>query len=257
MIKYFNLKTERGYDIPVKQAGVEVDIKNVVVGVHGFTGNKEGDNISLLSAKLEKEGNNIVIAGDFPMHGTSNAKKGALTVKNCLADLGDIVEHAKTEYPNANFFIFAGSFGSYISSLYLSQHDEYFKAVILTAPAINMKRVLYDKIFPSKNLTVKEFIRDGMYAHDRTIYIDSNFIKELEKMDVFKIFKNQYKTPVFIYQGTADDLIISDEISSFVNQNKGNMRLELIEGAPHSMKGDFAEYIVDQSINIIKSFNKK
>lgn len=256
MIKYFDLKTDRGYDISVKQSGVEENVKNVVIGVHGFTGSKESDNISSLSSELEEKGDSIIFSGDFPMHGQSNAEKGKLTVKNCLTDLGDIVKYAKEKYPNANFFLFANSFGSYISFLYLSQHDDCFKAAILRAPAINMKRVLYEKIFPDKNLTVKDFLENGMYASKKTIYIDKKFIDELEEKDVFKIFRNQYKTPVFIYQGTADILMTPEEVSSFVNQNMGNMKLEFIEGACHSMKGDSAKYVIDQTLNIIKSFEK-
>ena len=257
MVKYFDLKTNRGYDIPIKQAGVEENVKNVIIGVHGFTGSKEGDNISLLSSELEKEGNNLVLTGDFPMHGTSNAKKGKLTVENCVADLSDIVKYGKINYPDANFFLFANSFGSYVSFLYLSQHDDCFKAAILRAPGINMKKVFYEKIFPNKGLTLYDFFQNGMYAQKKKIFIDKNFINEVEGKNVFEIFKNQYKTPIFIYQGTADALMDSKEISSLVEQNPINMRLEFIEGAWHHMEGEPAKYVVDQTINIIKSFNKK
>lgn len=80
------------------------NIKEVVIGVHGFSGDKESSVLLALSKKLTA--NNIVlITFDLPCHG-ENDNSNPLDLNSCIQSFGKVLDYAKTTYPSTSISIF-------------------------------------------------------------------------------------------------------------------------------------------------------
>ena len=142
MIKYFSI--ERKYPIKCKAfLPSSGNIRTVILGVHGFAGDKESSMLSEL-AKYVDQKDGALICFDFPAHGDSDRQENDLTVENCINDLLAVAEWIEDTFPIAEKFIFATSFGGYISLLSLSRLQNY--KVILRAPAVTMPKVLLGSV---------------------------------------------------------------------------------------------------------------
>ena len=128
MIKYFSI--ERKYPIKCKAfLPSSGNIRTVILGVHGFAGDKESSMLSELAKHVDQK-DGALICFDFPAHGDSDRQENDLTVENCINDLLAVAEWIEDTFPIAEKFIFATSFGGYISLLSLSRLQNY--KVILT-----------------------------------------------------------------------------------------------------------------------------
>lgn len=88
----------------------------IVLGVHGFAGDKECSMLFELAKGIDAFGGALVCI-DFPAHGESSVDESKLTVENCINDLLWIAKWVNNNYPSAEKYIFATSFGGYISLL--------------------------------------------------------------------------------------------------------------------------------------------
>ena len=112
-----NFSLFRDYEIKCKLfAPEDGEIKQIIVGVHGFAGDKDSSMLRKLGKKLSEMGG-ALICFDFPCHGESPAGEDLLTVQNCIEDLSFVADHVRKNYPHAKKNIFATSFGGYISLL--------------------------------------------------------------------------------------------------------------------------------------------
>lgn len=251
--KSFTITTNRGYDISLKEFPGQGTIKKVVICIHGLTGDKDSSAIAALGNLLGKEKGIEALAFDLPAHGASNAKDVDLTIENCINDLDQVVKYTKQKYSKADLFLFSTSFGSYISLIYISQHDDTFKHAILRAPAINMGEIFFNEFLLRNSVHFNDFVKTGVcIGFERKMTLGKNFTDCMEKYDLFNIFTNQYKTPIYLLQGTADKLIDVGKVRKFVKNNTSNMRLEIIKGAGHQFKEAGArEIILERALNII------
>lgn len=118
----------------------------ILIGVHGFSGDKESSVLLALSKELTA--NNIaLITFDLPCHG-ENGNNAPLDLNSCIQSIGKVLDFTKTTYPSTAISIFATSFGGYLTLVYLSNHTEKLNKVILRAPAIYMSKVLEENILP-------------------------------------------------------------------------------------------------------------
>lgn len=100
-IRYFSI--QRAYEIKCKIFLPEdQNVKSLIVGVHGFAGDKESSMLEQLAQECSIN-ETALICFDFPAHGESPVQEDMLTIENCKNDLLDVLSHAKSLYPLISF----------------------------------------------------------------------------------------------------------------------------------------------------------
>lgn len=241
-IKEFKIKSLNGYNISVRTYLPTENIKEIIIAVHGFGGDKDSSAIRLLAKKMVKE-NFLVICFDFPSHGDSEVEDDKLTIDNCINDIETIEQYIKDKFGrDIKINIFATSFGAYITLLKIIKKKTRYNKIVLRAPAIKMDEIL-------KNTLLREPFEDfkrnrvTKLGFRRIMDIPYDFYEELKANKILKIYQNNQK--MFIIQGTNDDVAPIEDTKELIALDKNNITLYEIKGADHRMKknGELEEAI--------------
>ena len=180
-IKEFKIKSLNGYNISVRTYVPTGNIKEIIIAVHGFGGDKDSSAIRLLAEKMVKE-NFLVICFDFPSHGDSEVEADKLTIDNCMNDIETIEQYIKVEFGrDIKINIFATSFGAYITLLKIIKKKTRYNKIVLRASAIKMDEIL-------KNTLLREPFEDfkrtrvTKLGFRRIMNIPYDFYEELKKI---------------------------------------------------------------------------
>lgn len=221
----FEIQSDK-YAVPCKLYEPQIMPQLVVIGVHGFAGDKESSVLSALAQSLCDK-NSALVCFDFPAHGKSLAEDSALSVSNCKNDLEKVIGYVKNRYPHSRYGIFATSYGGYITLLSMPRLSDF--SIVLRAPAVYMDKVFTEKLIP---ISKAEFISKGgaQLGFERQMLVSSSFLDELKSNPV-----NDIKTPLMIIHGTKDDIVSYQDIEDFCKKNEG-VRLIPIENADHRFK---------------------
>lgn len=226
--QYYNLPTNE-YAISCKSMMPDSErIEGVVIGVHGFCGDKESSAIEAVAREMSKHYWGM-ICFDFPNHGTSEAKDEQLTLGNCKQDFLKVVAYVENQYPTVKKAIFATSFGGYITLLCENHLKDY--RIILRSPAVTMpEHVLADII----EVSLEDFERIG-YAEcgfGRIIKLPYEFYIELQQNS---LMDKRFNREITIIHGDRDTVVPMSDILAFSEQNPG-VKLMTIHGADHRYK---------------------
>lgn len=239
-LSVFELPTQN-YNIPCKLFEPENGQPDfVVVGVHGFAGDKES---SVLTALAESLCSNraALICFDFPAHGHSRADDCFLRVNNCKNDLLTVIGFVIKQFPQKKYGLFATSFGGYISLLCAKQLVNW--KIVLRAPAVTMAETFIQRILP---ISKEDFLEKGgaECGYERTMFVSCDFYRDL--LDN-KIIVPPYS--LMIIHGTNDDIVPYQAIHH-LSKIHNNIKLVSIEGANHRFKrtGEL-ECIVEKAIS--------
>lgn len=227
MVDYFSIGTP-DYPIRCKRFLPDsADVRCVILGVHGFAGDKESGALVLLAEKTAPFGA-CLVCFDFPAHGDSPADESALTVKNCMRDLLTVAAHCRGAYPDADKCLFATSFGGFVTLLCSGELTDF--RVVLRAPAVTMPELLPGVL----GVTPEEFREKGAVecGFERKMTLPYSFYDELRRFDVFD---RAYSEPMLILHGDADDVVPPADVRRFCAAHPG-MRLQTIHGADHRFK---------------------
>lgn len=226
-IKYFDL--EREYPIKCKAFLPDDDnIKMFILGVHGFAGDKESSALLELSKAVTQKGG-ALFCFDFPAHGESPADESKLTAENCKSDLLTLAEWAESAYPSAERFVFATSFGGYISLLASDSLIGY--KLVLRAPAVTMPEVLLKAVL---NVTAGQFKEAGVIecGFERKIRLPYSFY---EGLVCYNPYEKIYHNPILVIHGDKDDVVPAEDVIKFCD-NRKNTSLAVIDNADHRFK---------------------
>lgn len=141
----------------------------VFIAIHGNMSNKEDKVIEILANNVTNKGYQL-ISFDLPEHGERKIDNNYLCkVQNCVNDLKQIIEYAKTNYNEIN--IWACSIGAYFSLL--AYKDEDLKQCLFLSPVVNMKIIIENMMLWS-NTTEKELNEKKEIKTDfgQTLYWD-------------------------------------------------------------------------------------
>ena len=152
--------------------------KQIVVGVHGFFGDKESSVLVKLGERLVQN-NSALITFDLPCHGHNDTSQ-ILRLSDCIKSFDYIFDWVYENFPNIPISIFATSFGGYLTLLYLSKHDKILNKIILRAPAINMHHVLTDVLLPFQSLSAEDLKIAKNIGKEQSLWVDFSFIEELK-----------------------------------------------------------------------------
>lgn len=223
--------------------------KQIVVGVHGFFGDKESSVLVKLGERLVQN-NSALITFDLPCHGHNDTSQ-ILRLSDCIKSFDYIFDWVYENFPNIPISIFATSFGGYLTLLYLSKHDKVLNKIILRAPAINMHHVLTDVLLPFQSLSAEDLKIAKNIGKEQSLWVDFSFIEELK----INSLQNKKTTNNFIYilQGKQDDIVNPNDNEKFFNEFYENKH-EIIyfKNADHRFKkpGEL-EKIIDETLKIL------
>ena len=224
-IKEFSIKKER-YSIPCKFLMPDAQVKKIIIGVHGFAGDKESSVLFALAERLVLN-ESALLCFDFPAHGESEALDSSLRVENCVQDLLDVVAYVRNEFPQKEYGIFATSFGGYITLLCSAELKDFKK--VLRAPAVTMAESFIEKIIP---ISKDEFIeqKGALCGFERKMFVSSMFYEDLLRYPIEKS-----EDELLIIHGTEDDIIPYSAIKEY-SANCTKIKLVTIYGADHRFK---------------------
>lgn len=183
--------------------------------------NKEDEVIEILANKVTNKGYQL-ISFDLPEHGERKQyTKNLCKVQNCVNDLKQIIEYAKTNYNEIN--IWACSIGAYFSLL--AYKDEDLKQCLFLSPVVNMKIIIENMMLWS-NTTEKELNEKQEIKTDfgQTLYWDYYlYVKE-------NPITNWNKKTYILY-GNKDNMQNENIIKDF--SNEFNCDLTILKNGEH------------------------
>lgn len=227
-ITYFSIKSD--YEIKCKFFSPKNrDIKSVIIGAHGFAGDKESSVLEQLAFACSENGT-ALICFDFPAHGSSPVSEEMLTIENCKNDLYKVLEYVICKYPDANVSIFATSFGGYITLLCADRLSDF--PMVFRAPAVTMPKLLLENVL---KISIEDFEKNGFVdcGFERPLRLPCFFYEDLIRQE--DVMKKEIKQPNLILQGNCDDIVPLSDIISFCKRQE-NTQLVIIDGAGHRFK---------------------
>lgn len=230
MISYFDLNTDR-YPISCKlYLPEETTLKGVILGVHGFAGDKESSALAMLGEAVNRQGV-ALLCFDFPAHGTSTASEQELTIANCMQDILFMADYTRTTFPTVDRRIFATSFGGYTALLCADQLADF--SIVLRAPAVTMPEHILTDILETTpdDFKQRRFIECG---YERKIKMPYSFYEDLQH---HRVMNRDYHQPMLIVHGDRDAVVPRTDIRQFCSDHP-TMRLVSIDGADHRFKNE-------------------
>ena len=193
----------------------------VYIAVHGNMSHKEDKVIKILSKEVTSKGYQL-ISFDLPEHGERKENKEYLCkVQNCVYDLKQIMEYAKSNFEEIN--LWACSMGAYFSLL--SYTNEKIEKCLFLSPVVNMK-IIIDNLMLWSNTSEEELKEKQEIKTEfgQTLYYDYyNYVKE-------NPITNWNKKTYILY-GSKDNLQNIELINDFCK--KFNCELNILENGEH------------------------
>ena len=227
----------------------ETKINEIVVGVHGFAGDKESSVLIQLAKELNKQ-NKALISFDLPCHGENDNSKN-LNLNECICSLKTIFKYVKQNYNGISVSVFATSFGGYLTLVYLSNNNECLNKVILRAPAIFMGDILENVILPEHNFSFFDLQKTVDLGYAKSLLIDDKFLLDLKNLSLEK--ENNINHFIYILQGRKDNVVNCDDNERFFNNHyPNNHKIIYFENADHRFKnvGEL-ERIIKETLSIL------
>lgn len=230
----------------IKSFKIKGKTAQIVVGIHGITGDKESSVLDALGKDLAKE-NVKLLCFDLPCHG-EKASSERLSLSSCIKETEKIIKYAQSF--NVPISLFATSFGGYIALTILAKEKFNFKNVILRCPAVFMDEILANLILPTNNKNIKDLDRPVDIGYEFPLFVDKNFYAELCNN---KLENKNFNQTINVIQGKKDDIVDWQKNEEFFIKKFGKRcTFHYIPSADHRFKkpGEL-EKIVEISEKII------
>lgn len=241
MISYFDLNTEQ-YPISCKlYLPEETAVNGVILGVHGFAGDKESSALAML-AEAANQQSVALLCFDFPAHGTSATTERDLTIENCMRDILFMADYIRATFPTEDRRVFATSFGGYVALLCADQLVDF--SIVLRAPAVTMPEHILTDILDTtpEDFKGRGFIECG---YERRIKLPYSFYEELQR---HRVMDGDYQQSMLIIHGDRDEIVPRADIRQFCSDHP-TMQLVSIDGADHRFKnGGELERVISASM---------
>jgi alpha-beta hydrolase superfamily lysophospholipase len=184
-------------------SGDEKKPEQIVIAIHGFAGDSKSSVICEVAKELAKS-NVDVLTFDLPCHGIDDCKKN-LSVENCIEYVKEVENYTENKFKNIPISYFATSFGAYLLLKFLNENEKDYNKIILRSPAIQMDKILAEKILVDHNFSLKDLEKNKInLGYEKELFVDYKFYKELcdNKIDSISSKKN-----IFIIQGQKDNVV--------------------------------------------------
>ena len=229
--------------------------KAVVIMVHGFTSSKSCATAELLFRRFPECGVGVVTY-DQPAHGKEEARDELLMIESCKQSLACVEEYVSVNYPDAEIFYFASSFGAYITGLYISTKKHKGRKAFFRSAAVIMPELVLgpEGAEPDAEIMAeldeKGYIEPDLGLGDR-IKIPRGFLEDLQQNDLFKIFDNEKygRTDIELAHGSCDMVVPVDAAKGFAQ--KFGFKINIMKGENHSICTDLSspDKVADLALN--------
>ena len=201
----------------------------ILLGVHGFAGDKDSSMLKRLAGKAVSDGY-ALLCFDLPAHGESPVFEESLTVQNCCSDLSFVADYVRKNHPNAKKAIFATSFGAYLSILCAPALSDF--SFILRAPAVSMPQILINTVLKTDR---ESFRAAGVIecGFERKLSLPYSFSEELDGQ--VPLSSLSFSQRALIIHGDCDDIVPLPHVLEFA-KGRDNVKLCIMEGADHRFK---------------------
>lgn len=217
MKKQFTIN-EAPYSIRCLMYGGEDGCDRVILFAHGFGGHKEnGAAKRFADYVLSKYKRLAVVCFDWPCHGEDVRKK--LLLDDCDAYLRLVTEYAREKLRAGEIYMYATSFGGYLTLKYMADHGSPFKKTALRCPAVNMADVLDKSVMTDENRALLARGKEASVGFDRKIRLSAPFMEELRRADITKISFLDYADDILILHGTKDEIVPFETVRAFADDN--------------------------------------
>lgn len=202
----------------------------VIICCHGFGGHKETKAAKHFADYVIPRHKDVaVVCFDWPCHGEDVGKK--INLDDCDAYLRILTSYAKETLGAEEVFLYATSFGGYLSLKYIMDHGNPWKKVALRCPAVHMSEVLEQSIMTEENRALLSEGRDALVGFDRKIKVSPQFLHELQDADITGTSYLNDADKVLILHGTKDEIVPFDAVRQFADKNR--IRFVPVENADH------------------------
>jgi pimeloyl-ACP methyl ester carboxylesterase len=181
--------------------------KDVFIAVHGNMASKTDPTIEIFAEVAAAKGYSV-ISFDLPEHGERKTENRLCNPQNCVNDLLQVYEYAKTEFETASFF--GCSIGAYFAMLAFEKLP--IKQAVFLSPVVDMTRIIKN-IMAVFNITPEDLKQNGIIETP---------IKKLY-FDYYDYVKNtpvKWGVPTEILYGENDDICEQNIVRSFA-ENSG------------------------------------
>lgn len=194
-------------------------VKNALLAIHGLAGSKNSHTIGHIAKYLAQNGG-ATVAIDLPGHGDNSVP---ITLDNCLNCIQDGVKYVENHY-RAPMFLYAASFGAYLSLIYVMRNGNPFRHIILRSPAVEMAQSMIS--------TDKRLLSDG--AKKIISHISESFYKELQEHDLFEAEVVPFC--MTIIHGGSDQIVELSVVKKYIELKASQANLIVFENSGHNMR---------------------
>lgn len=194
-----------------------------------------------------------VYALDLRGHGRSSGTRGDLRIPQALADVGELLEQARGDYPAVPVFLYGHSLGGLITMTYVVQQRPDIVGLVASAPALdtelreqrlkfamaNLLGGLLPGLIIPTGLDSQGVSRDpqvvAAYNADPLVHDKGSTglaRQSFATMDEMMAQKS-FPLPLLIIHGTADRLTVPAASKIFVDQIDGDVTLIEYDGMYH------------------------
>ena len=218
MSPYFEINRD-GHNIRCKLYCSDVHmIRKAIVFCHGFGGHKDNKAAEKFAERvLSKYKGTAVVCFDWPAHGNDVKKK--LQLSDCDVYLTLLLQYLHEKYDPVVLYAYGTSFGGYLLLKYISEHGNPFLKIALRCPAVNMYRVLTEKIMNPDILETLDKGKEAIVGFDRKVGINSRFLNELRENDIRTLDFIPFADDLLVLHGTKDEIIPFEQSRSFCDDN--------------------------------------
>ena len=232
MEKYFDIN-ENGYSIRCKLYTKDIhNIEKAVIFCHGFGGHKDNRAAARFAEYiLAKYKNTAMVVFDWPCHGMDARKK--LVLSECLMYLDMVKEYTLGNLGAKELYVYATSFGGFLTMRYIAEHGNPFKKIALRCPAIGMGYVLVNIMTEDEKAKLEKG-KEILIGFDRKVKVRKEFFEELQQADIMNMDFMDYADDILIIHGTEDEIVPYSTSEEFSEKNV--IELVPIEGADHRFR---------------------
>ncbi len=195
-----------------------ISFERVVVCCHGFGGHKESAAMKHFAEyALSKHKDLAVLCFDWPCHGEDARRRMALA--DCDTYLRLVTAYAKSRLGAKKLYLYATSFGGYLTLKYVAEHGDPFERIALRCPAVNMYEVFTSSIMTEENRALLDKGKDVMVGFDRKIKLSRDFLDEVRDADITSVSYLEYADSILILHGTKDEIVPFSAVRDFAENN--------------------------------------
>jgi esterase/lipase len=213
--------------------------KNVFLAVHGDMASKTDPTIEIFTEVVSAKGYSV-ISFDLPEHGERRQENRICNPQNCVIDLHQVYDYAKSKFDTINFF--GCSIGAYFGMLAFG--DLPIKQAIFLSPVVDMRRIIVN-IMTAYGITPEQLKQEKIIETpikklywDYYDYVTNNPIK--------------WRITTSILYGEKDIICENEIVSSFTEKNAA--KLTIAENCEHWFHTDYQLAVLRRWFSEIVSY---